>query len=114
MAALKLTVKILLLVFMILMLFSYFSNRDIYRAISKAQSEYIAEMHEEKVDVGLFAGPVMTIDNKKRLRFTWESKDTFEGQKLTTTIIVPRSIFVETEIVGSGPWVEWFKARKKN
>ena len=56
----------------------------------------------------------MTVDSKKRLKFTWESKELFQGQKLTQSIIVPRSVFEETEVTGMGPWVDWFKARKKN
>jgi len=105
----KVTGKIILCIAILCVFFNYFTKRDIYRAISKAQSEYMQWMHENKVDAGLFSGPVMTIDNKKQLNFTWESINLFEGQKLTSTITVPRSIFSEVEITGMGPWVDWFK-----
>ncbi len=106
-------IDILLYLLLAIIIFSYFTNRDVYRAISKANSEYMLWMHEHGIDIQSFTGPTMTVDSKKSLKFTWESKELFQGQKLTQSIAVPRSVFAETEITGMGPWVDWFKARKK-
>ena len=106
------SIKIVLYLALVLMSFSYLTNRDVYQAINKANAEYAMSMHEEEIDIASFTGPTMTVDSKKRLEFTWESKELFQGQKLTRSVTVPRSVFSETEVTGMGPWVEWFKARR--